>query len=288
MAAPGTYEKARFELADLLRHARRSRNMTGHELSEAIHQATGRTFSQSKISKIETRRMTPSLEDVNTIVETLAPHGTVAESITELAHSLHSELASWEQLQRRGTAPVQAEIYALEETARKVGVAQISLIPGLLQTAAYAREVFTRLSTNRGDLGEAVAARLERQQLLDREGAIFEFLIAEWVLRIPMLQPPLMDRQLERIASVSRRSNVRLGILPLGVDPGVVLFSPFEILDDTTVIIESHSHQQILRQASFVSKYRDDFEAMREASVFGDEARGLIMTSRESLTPILP
>jgi transcriptional regulator with XRE-family HTH domain len=283
LSTASSYERARFELADLLRKARRSRNKTGPQLSEEIQSSLGRSFSQSKISKIETRRLTPSLEDVKVLLSVLDPPKALAARIEDLAERLSSEISSWEQLQRHGTAPLQFEILLAEEEARTISVAQMTVIPGLLQTGAYAREILTRVSTNRTDLGEAVAARLERQQLLDREDKKFKFVIAEWVLLIPIVPVPLMELQLDRLLSISRRENVELSILPLGADADTIL-SSFELIDDGLVLAETLSHQELLRQPEQIAKYREAWEALSRASAKGDASRALIKRAKERLS----
>jgi hypothetical protein len=82
------------------------------------------------------------------------------------------------------------------------------LIPGLLQTAEYARALFLAQQTDTSDenIGALVAARLERQAILDRADPpdVVE-LIDESVLHRLIGSPQIMHEALVHLAELSRR-----------------------------------------------------------------------------------
>lgn len=102
----------------------------------------------------------------------------------------------------------------LERRASMIRGFESTLIPGLLQTEDYAR-IMLQLD---GD--EAVAARLARQAVLDRDKPpVVRFVIEEWVIRRPVGPKEVMYRQLEHIeeAITSGRAHVQVlrpGVLP--------------------------------------------------------------------------
>jgi len=277
-----SYDTKRVTLGDALRRARRARGLTGIQLSGFIKERFDQTFSQSKISKIENLAVTPSSDDIDLLITALEPAPELEREIRELSEDLANDIASWEGLQRKGSAGHQGDIMRLESESTDIAVCQSALIPGLLQSAAYASEIMSRVVSNHRDLDAAVAARLARQQLLDIERKRFEFLIAEWVLRIPVVEPAEMVFQCERLLSASKRENVNIGILPLGADPGTPFLTPFAIFDEGTVVVESLTDELVIRRKTDVTKYREALEQLRSASVFGDAGVQLLLEYRAS------
>jgi hypothetical protein len=92
------------------------------------------------------------------------------------------------------------------------------LVPGLLQTADYARAIYDtwRAVDESGDLDADVAARLARQEILDRPAPpSFGVLIDESVLHRCIGTPKVMHDQLIHIAEMSERPRVTVQILPM-------------------------------------------------------------------------
>jgi hypothetical protein len=89
--------------------------------------------------------------------------------------------------------------------------------PGLLQTAGYAREVYRRGLPNDSDGGieERVAARMERQQILDRDDPpLLLAVIDEGALRRAVGSPALMREQLAHLLKTAERPKVMLQVVP--------------------------------------------------------------------------
>jgi hypothetical protein len=107
---------------------------------------------------------------------------------------------------------------AYEETAVSLHVFGHSLVPGLVQTEDYAREILsTRPDKSPAEVERLVAARMGRQDILTRgEPAppLLWVLVDESVLERPVAPPPVMYRQCMRLVEVSEMPNVRLGVVP--------------------------------------------------------------------------
>jgi DNA-binding XRE family transcriptional regulator len=93
---------------------------------------------------------------------------------------------------------------------------QPSLIPGLLQTADYARAIFTSWRRDSGDAVEVnVAARIDRQRILDGEGPPdLRVLLDEAVLCREVGSAAVMHGQLEHLLGMARRPNVSVQVVP--------------------------------------------------------------------------
>ena len=279
------YEETRATLVDQLKRHRREKALTGDQVSQLVQERFGKTLSQSKLSKIENLRMPPSTADVEILVAALGVPDNESKTLLKMAKILENESASWSTLQKHGSASHQAEILELESCATSIAVLQTVIIPGLLQTAPYIREVLTQLSSNRRDIDAAVAVRLERQQTLDIESKRFEFIISEAILRKRLLEQPQLEMQLDRIVALSKRPNIRLGVLEIDSAKAPILWNSFSMYDHQTVIAETLTQELVIRSADDVTAYRDVLQSAENAALFGDDARALVKRIRDQLKP---
>jgi transcriptional regulator with XRE-family HTH domain len=102
---------------------------------------------------------------------------------------------------------------------------ELVVIPGLLQTQGYARALLdNRIGCNSEDVDESVAARMERQALLDRtKPPELWVAIEEAVLHRPVGGPAIMREQLNHLLGVADRPNIVLQVIPasVGVHPAL-------------------------------------------------------------------
>jgi transcriptional regulator with XRE-family HTH domain len=113
------------------------------------------------------------------------------------------------------------------------------LIPGLLQTEETARALLSAHWPTLDDetIDERVAARLERQVILNTQTKSFNFVIGEAALRYPVNSIEAHKRQLLHLLEMAKRRNVTIQVLPFGgCHPG--LNGPF-------VLLETPEHEQL-------------------------------------------
>jgi hypothetical protein len=93
------------------------------------------------------------------------------------------------------------------------------VVPGLLQTADYARAVLrTRIGATDDEIEEQVAARMERRAILDREKPpTLWAIIAEVVLRFPVGGTSVMRDQVNDLIEMARRPNIVLQVIPTSI-----------------------------------------------------------------------
>jgi len=96
---------------------------------------------------------------------------------------------------------------------------ELIVIPGLLQTQGYARTLLNhRIGSSDEEVDEIVAARMERQAILDRaKPPELWVAIEEAVLRRPVGGPAIMHEQLNHLLQVANRPNVVLQVIPSSV-----------------------------------------------------------------------
>ncbi|MFL1381434.1 MULTISPECIES: helix-turn-helix domain-containing protein [unclassified Nocardiopsis] len=258
----------RKELASLLRSARLDHGLSGQELADALG------WSQSKVSKIENGRTRPTTDDVRAWLDACrAPEDVVRQS-AELAEAALVESRHWRVVHARGLRSGQDGVRALERRAEIVRSFQPSLVPGLLQTAEYARQVLSAVDlSGQRDVPEAVAARMRRQETLYDPGRRFEFTLTEAALRWYPHDVGLLVAQVDRLLSVATLTNVALRVLPLSSPFGHLQsngFLLFEIPGEPTVIVETFTRELAITDPEEVGQYRDIHAALTEHAL--DEA----------------
>jgi hypothetical protein len=107
------------------------------------------------------------------------------------------------------------------------------IVPGLLQTADYARAIFrTRLKTTDDEIDEMVAARLRRQEVLARNNPPLAWVVLdEGVVRRQVGGRYVMSEQIGRLAELARQPNVVIQIIPASVGAHRGLEGAFDIAD---------------------------------------------------------
>jgi transcriptional regulator with XRE-family HTH domain len=263
----------RKNLAETLRGLRKAAGLSGERLAVRI------AMSQSKISRIESGRILPSVSDVERILrglESVSP--SVAEHVLSLARVANVEHASWRAVARSGMWRKQAEIKALTESSAEVRHFLPIVPSGLLQTSEYARYALTPVIKGNParDIDRAVRARLDSQDALNNESRRFYFLLTEQAVRLKRAPSPVMVGQLRHIIEVAERPNVDLAILPSSAMVGASPLNVFVAYDDRLVIVELFSGEVALRDYRDVSYHLNIFEYFRSRAVTGEDARGLL------------
>jgi len=109
---------------------------------------------------------------------------------------------------------------ALEAEATSLWHFAVSVLPGLLQTPGYAREVLAAGGLKGEELEQQVEARIGRRELLQGDDAPpFRTILSEAVLRTPLRDAEEWRGQLEYLGEVAERQGVAVQVLPLSAGP---------------------------------------------------------------------
>jgi transcriptional regulator with XRE-family HTH domain len=272
----------RRRLAGELKRLRLASGLTGYRLADALG------VTQPTISRIENGQQVASLTQVTLWCKATDAPAEQQAALTELAGDILAGPRSWED--ETGSTDAQPELRDLEARTRTRSEFEPAVLPGLLQTAAYAARVLS--SGPRGtppDLAGRTMNRVTRQQILYDESKQFRFVIPETVLRWPFGPPddPAVAgehrEQLARIEAVMGRPNVMIGILPLAPSP-VWRLAGFSLYEDVTdgepmVHLEWLTRPYNLTEPDQVEMCRQAFSNLLGASVTGDAARELITSA---------
>ncbi|MER6069415.1 helix-turn-helix transcriptional regulator [Streptomyces sp. NPDC001817] len=264
---PEQLGQSKSDLAETLRTLRKRAGLSQVRLAKRCN------MSQSKISKIETAEITPSLVDVELILRALeAPEQLVAE-ITSLARLANTE---WEPIRsswRRGLEKRQAELAGLEADARRLRYFLPAMITGLLATPEYIR---ASLAYSPGDISKTVARKLERQAVLYDTTKHFTFLLTEQAVRWAVVPPPAMAVQIDRLGSLSHLPNIRIGLIPTGTVISRGPMNTFTVYDDRLATVETFTGRTVFRDSRDVAEHLDVFSQYERKAHFGEAARTLL------------
>jgi transcriptional regulator with XRE-family HTH domain len=264
----------RAQLAKELQRLRDLAGLSGRELARR----TG--ISQPKVSRIEHGQALTSLPEAERWLTECGASPDVHRRVLALVEAVLGETRPWGEL-LQGRDHLQDLVRERDTAAALVQNFQPTVIPGLLQTAEYARRI---LALGRTDVAFALAARLDRQQMLHEPGRQFEFLIVEHVLTwSPGPEPAtVLGPQLDRLMSLATLENIEIAVLPRTAVP-VLPWHNFVIRQPadrgpayvTTELV--HGAQEITDPAS-VAVYRSTWARLWDAAVVGREAMELIRT----------
>jgi transcriptional regulator with XRE-family HTH domain len=276
-----TYQRAPSALAAQLRALREDAGLTGTSLAQQVG------WGQSKVSKIETGRQLPTEDDIRQWARVVsAPTAKVEELLASLERA-KVEFATWrEQYRAAGSgADKQADIRALEARATRIGEFQPAFIPGLLQTAQYARELLLAWAVdaaqgafgiNEAGVDRLVAARMQRQQLLYEPGKQVQLVILEAALYSRVCSPEALAGQLDRLIAVTSLPNVEFGIIPFTASLPVFPICSFMIFDTELVTVESLTGEQQVNEPDQIALYDRFFALLRDSAARGQSAVALI------------
>jgi transcriptional regulator with XRE-family HTH domain len=263
----------RQRLGQALRALREAAGLSGMELSRRSG------ISQSKVSRSELGQQLPSVGDLDRWAEETGATAEQRAELGELREQAATEAVAWRRHLRRGLEALQQETAELEASAGTIRVFHPVLVPGLVQTPAYAKAIYQAAHpAGREDLAEAVAARMNRQALLYDEAKRFEFVLSEAGLRWRLAPRDALLGQLDRLGMVASLPNVRLGIMPLAAEVTPWHSHSFNIFDDRpddgpVVHIEMLTTGLNVRDPEDVAAYQQAFERLQAAAVHGDELR---------------
>ncbi|MFE6866471.1 helix-turn-helix domain-containing protein [Kitasatospora sp. NPDC057692] len=248
---------------------------------EAKAVARGAVMSPSKLSKIETGKVAPTVVDVERILTAIGVSDEVKSEYMAAARSEATEATAWRLVRRLGHHRKQQQIKALDDATRVLRVFQPSIVPGLLQTPEYVRAVFGRKGLGEDQLSRAVAARLARQSTLYDAAKSLRFVITEPVLRWRLVPAAMMAGQLDRIVSASRMSHVDIRVVPLDAQQFDVPAHSFVIRDDRMVTVETVHAEVAVTDPRDVGIYVRKFDGFAAGALFDDDMRRLLEGIRD-------
>lgn len=208
--AGGGSTARRLVLGSQLRRLREASGISREEAGEAIR------GSGSKISRMELGRVGFKERDVTDLlrlygVDSDEEHKSFVDMVR-----LSNEPGWWNRYNDLMPTWFQ-DFVGLEESASRIQTYELQFVPGLLQTANYARAVAVggRPDAPPDDIDRRVHLRVQRQQLLTGDGSPHLWaVIDESVLRRPIGGRAVLREQLQYLLEATSSPNVSLQVLP--------------------------------------------------------------------------
>lgn len=245
----------------------RQRRETAGLTQEALSQRA--IMSRTHIAHIEAGRRKPSLDDAQRLDQVLETGGFFQRFLPTLSP--------------RSLADYFSEAAGLEQQATMIREYASSLVPGLLQTEAYARAVLRTYYPPRSKEASdrVVVTRLERARIFDDPvRPVVWTLLDEAVLRRPVGGPGTMAEQLRHITDLGERDRVRVHVIPFAVGAHSLQEGPVMLMwfDDAPPI----AYAEALHTGNVV----DLPSAVHQCQTLYDQALGDALSHEESLALI--
>ena len=286
MIAPGSPTVRRRRLAAELRGIRESKGKSGDAVAAALK------WSPSKISRYERARTGLRPREVERLLDYYEITGSHRALLLGLAEDA-AQKGWWEEF-----ADTLAEDYqqfiGLEHEATSIAIWHVDVVAGLLQTEGYARHIIGSYSRVEpvapGMIGRLVKVRMQRQQVLDRDGLQLSVVLDESVLTRRIGDESVMYEQLQRLAREADRPNLTMRILPLSAQHTVFgeSFVIFGFGEDSDAMLQDVVSTEQLRSGFTLEGERETylhriaFQMLAEASLDPVASKALILQTAQS------
>jgi transcriptional regulator with XRE-family HTH domain len=279
MAAEHSPTVRRRRLALELRRLREAARLTCEEVAEHLECST------SKVSRIETGRVSVSPRDVRDMLDLYGVSAQEGASLVQLARD--SRQKGWWHAYSDTIEPRFATYIGLESAASEIRIYEVTLIPGLLQTEEYARTVIAA-GTVGGDhdgVERNVALLMARQPpLTSDDPPRLWAVLDEAALRRTVGGSGLMRLQLDHLLDLSRLPNVAIQVIPFGAGAHPAMGRPFVILavperaDPDVVYLEDLTSALYVEDVDEVDRYNMFFNHLRATALSFEDSASLIMS----------
>ncbi|GGV99903.1 MULTISPECIES: helix-turn-helix domain-containing protein [Streptomyces] len=266
----------RRRLGQELRKLREAKNMTAEQVAERL------LVSQSKISRLENGRRSISQRDVRDLCGVYEVEDErMVDSLMQMAKDSRQQ-GWWHAF---GDIPYSVYI-GLETDAESLRMYESQIIPGLLQTPAYAEAVISGAmpESTPADIDKRVTVRTRRQERIRDEERPLRLwaVIDEGALHRIVGSRQLMVQQLEHLVEQSHLPHVTVQVIPfeMGAHPGIsgqysILEFP-DTSDSSVVYIEGVTSDLYLEKAQDVGKYSVMYEHLRAQALNVEQTREFI------------
>jgi transcriptional regulator with XRE-family HTH domain len=249
-----------------LRRARTTAGLSQEQLGHRVG------YSGAQVGKVEMGERAPSKDFAQRCDSALPDAGGLFGRLYALARRWDGGYPSW------FTGWIEAE-----RRATSLCSWQPLLVPGLLQTASYARALFEawRSADNGDELDELVGARMERQLIFERpKPPALWVILDEAVLHRCIGSAKIMYDQLAHLVTMSDRAGFTIQVVPGEVGAHVGLLGGFAIASfggaPGTVYMESPDQGQTTELSSVVAKISATFDTLRAEALPRGASRDLI------------
>lgn len=258
----------------------RRRDATGMTREEVTRQLE---WSTSTLFRIETGRTRPQPGNVKVLLDLYGVPAAERDGLIQLAREARKP-GWWHSF--RDILPDPYEVYiGLEAGATSIRNFEPTIVPGLLQTEAYARKVLRNgpLELDPDEIERLVEVRTARQRVLARENRPRLWAVLdEAVIRRVVGDPEVARQQLRHLIEAAAHGRTTLQIVPFtagahaGTTGAFVIMDLPEPTDPAVVYAETLAGDIYLEERADVTRYTIAFERLLAVAMSPDESVRLI------------
>ena len=291
MPEPASPTVRRRRLAAELRRLRERARLTGDQVADEMG------WSPSKVSRIENAHTATRAAEVRKLLNLYGVQGRSAEELVALAQEAVT-LRGWWETYSQTLPPEYSALIGMEAEAQSALSWAPLIVPGLLQTGDYAREVtngyLERIApVPPSETRRRVEARLARQQVLTRDNPLqLRAILDQSVLHRRFGNRDVMKSQIDRLLDLSERDSISLRILPLDgphpIGTGAFVLLQFDEVHDVihrdVVYLEHLTGGRYVDEEDETFMYRRSFDRLSELALDETKSRDILAVAREAWT----
>ncbi|OUC93705.1 helix-turn-helix domain-containing protein [Streptosporangium minutum] len=285
MAADTSPTVRRRRLASELRRLRIEHGLSMQEVAERMD------LTAASISRMETGRRGIRPRDLRAFLDMYGVAETGREPLLALAKEARQR--GWWQNYGDVLPGEYATLIGLEAEAASTRTYQQTLVPGLLQTAEYARSVIaaSRPGDTPEDVERRASVRMERQKRLTGQDPLeLSVILGEGVVHQHVGTAQITADQFHHLAEANRRPNVMIQILPYRAGAHPAMTGSFTIVgfpapsDLDVIYLENMSSGLYLEDAADVRRYVTVFDYLRAAALSPADTTAMLMDASKILS----
>lgn len=264
MPRPRTANQRR--LSERMQELRRAGKISGTALAQQLG------WIQSRVSKIETGKQLATRDDVQAWADALNLSETIRRELVDLADQAASDYQSWLDAfyEQGGGARAQHALGHLDRETTLTRQLVLGLIPGLLQTPAYARDVIrcpggpsSWVDADEDELDRIIAERLNRQAVLHEPGKQWRFVFAEAVLWTRYGSAATLVEQLHHlVALLEELPTLEVRVVPQTATWPIYPMATFKLRDEMMVTLEQQVGDHTVLDQRQIKAYIDQFDLL--------------------------
>ena len=173
-----------------------------------------------------------------------------------------------------------------EGKAHTLRIWQPIIVPGIVQTPAYARELFVAMGMNDDQVSGYVQSRLSRQVILDRaDPPSVVIVLDELALHRLIGTPEIMREQVEHLLELSKRPNIHIHILPARTGANAGLGGPIHLAtgigSPEVLLVGALIEDQVSADPMLVKRASATFDGVRGDALNRADSRNALMEAHE-------
>jgi len=241
-------------------------------------------ISKSSLSRIENAQISPKVSDVKVLLSYFeVPDDDVAAL---LADARAARQRGWWNKYTEAVPEWFALYLGLETEATRIRGVDGHFVPGLLQTAAYAKAVIACAANRPGDeelIDRRVQLRMDRQSILYGEDPLtMHIILDENVIRRQVGGRQVMREQIARLIEAAHLPNVTLQIIPFTAGEYPSSGTAFAIIslpkdEPDVVYVENFGNGSYIEQQQQVARYTMVFDRLIELALDSDQTISMLV-----------